>query len=267
MDAFWFAIFVTLLAGLATGIGGLIAFTARHTNPRLLAWSLGLSAGVMIFVSLIELYPIAEQSLIDLSWREADAKTFVLIAFLLGMLLIAGLDRLVPIHENPHEMHRVEEISDNEAPSKLMRVGMLSAVAIAIHNFPEGIATFLSTYHEPELGLKLAAAIAIHNVPEGIAIAIPVYFATQSRQKAILFATLSGLAEPLGALFIAFFFMPYWQEAWLAYSFAAISGVMVFIAFDQLLPAAEKYGEHHRAVYGLILGMVLMGVSLILFVV
>jgi len=253
---------ITLFAGLSTGIGSLIAFFAKKTNTKMLSFSLGLSAGVMIYVSFVEMLP---QSLHLLKGVYSNAGSwYAILAFFAGIGISLLIDRLVPEKENPHEVRFVESMNSEIDKSKLHRMGIITAAAIAIHNFPEGIATFVAAYSDLELGIPIAVAIAIHNIPEGIAVAVPIYFATGSKKKAMKFSFLSGLAEPLGALLAFLFIMPFLNDAVLGIIFAVISGIMVFISFDELLPGAQKYGNHHIPTYGVVLGMAIMAFSLLL---
>ena len=257
------ALLLTLLAGLSTGIGSLIAFVCRRTNRKFLSLALGFSAGVMIYVSLVELLAQAQQSLagqLGLRWGSWAAAG----AFFGGMLVIAVIDKLIPSGENPHEVKLMEQAGQAPPPDRLLRVGVLTALAIAVHNFPEGMATFVSALQEPEVAVPIAAAIAIHDIPEGIAVSVPVYQATGSRRKAFGYSFFSGLAEPLGALLAWLVLQPLMGPTLMGALFAAVAGVMVFISFDELLPAAREYGEHHISLYGLISGMAVMAVSLLL---
>ncbi len=256
------AFLLTLLAGLSTGIGSLLAFTARRTNTAFLSFALGFSAGVMIYVSMVEIYAQAHQAALN-AWG-LNGGWYAISAFFAGMLSIAFIDMLVPSWENPHEARIIEDMQKDRGQinNKLMRTGLMSAMAIAIHNFPEGLATFISVLHDPALGITIAAAIAIHNIPEGIAVSVPVYYATGDRKKAFIYSALSGLSEPLGALIAYLILMPFINEALFALLFASVAGIMVFISLDELLPAAREYGEAHHSVYGIIAGMMVMAVSL-----
>jgi len=255
---------LTLFAGLATGIGSALALLARRTNTRFLSAALGFSAGVMIYVSFVEILANAREILSAELGVRPGAWVAVL-AFFGGIALTALIDRLVPAAENPHEVHRVEEMH-RRPDAHLMRMGLLSAVAIALHNFPEGIATFVAALDDPKLGVSIATAVAIHNIPEGIAVAVPVFYATGSRARAFSWSFLSGLAEPLGALVAWLLLASFLGGAVRGILFAAVAGVMVFISFDELLPTAREYGEHHIAVYGLTSGMAVMAVSLALMI-
>lgn len=261
---------LTLIAGLATGIGSTIAFFTRHTNTRFLAIALGFSAGVMIYVSFIEIFFKARISLVSvLGDRVGTIVTTC--AFFGGILLIAVIDKLVPSFENPHEMHKLEELDkvpseSGKRKSGLLRTGIFTAIAIAIHNFPEGLATFTGALTDPALGVSIAVAIAIHNVPEGIAVSVPVYYATNSRKRAFSYSFLSGLAEPFGALIGYLILMNFFSQLMFGIVFASVAGIMVFISLDELLPSAQKYGEHHLSIYGLISGMAVMAISLLLFI-
>lgn len=263
-----FAFGLTLFAGLSTGIGSALAFFARTTNVRFLTASLGFSAGVMIYVAMIEIFVKARNSL---SAAAGDGKGYLIttVAFFCGILLIAIIDKLVPSFENPHEARKIEQMSGPAAEEgkrrNLERMGIFSAVAIAVHNFPEGLATFVGGIQDPALGMSIAVAIAIHNIPEGIAVSVPLYYATGSRKKAFTYSFLSGLAEPVGALVGYFLIFRYMNDYLFGFLFAMVAGIMVFISLDELLPTAEKYGEHHIAMYGVVAGMIVMATSLVLF--
>lgn len=264
---------LTLFAGLATGIGSALAFFTRTTNTRFLSAALGFSAGVMIYVSFVEIFVKAREELI-LDWGEVAGTWITVLSFFGGIALIALIDKLVPNYENPHELHSIEEMDStldtlprNEAHDfgKLKRMGVFTALAIGIHNFPEGLATFTATLSDPSLGIAIAVAIAIHNIPEGIAVSVPVYFATGSRAKAFKLSFLSGLSEPVGALVGYLLLMPFLSPTMFGVLFAGVAGIMVFISLDELLPAAEEFGEHHLSIYGMIAGMGVMALSLLLF--
>ncbi|PLX75161.1 MAG: zinc transporter ZupT [Desulfuromonas sp.] len=268
-----FAFGLTLFAGLATGIGSALAFFARTTNTRFLSLSLGFSAGVMLYVSFVEIFFKARTELVATLGNPVG--TWVTVgAFFGGIALIALIDRLVPNYENPHELHSIEEMDrglanlpDNEAHdfARLRRMGLFTALAIAIHNFPEGLATFTAALTEPSLGVAIALAIAIHNIPEGIAVSVPIYYATGSRRQAFKLSFLSGLSEPVGALVGYLLLMPFFTPLLFGILFAVVAGIMVFISLDELLPAAEEFGEHHLTICGVIAGMAVMALSLLLF--
>ncbi|MEK6797049.1 MAG: zinc transporter ZupT [Spirochaetota bacterium] len=260
---------LTLFAGLATGIGSALAFFAKRTNTRFLSIALGFSAGVMIYVSLVEIFFKAKSALVG-ALGDRPGYWLTVLSFFGGIALIALIDKLVPVFFNPHESHRIEEVqgaSTGEAlkKSKLLRMGILTALAIGIHNFPEGLATFLAAMKDPKLGIAIAVAIAVHNIPEGISVSIPIYYATGSKRKAFLLSFLSGLAEPVGVIVGYVILRPFMNDTVFGVLFAMVAGIMVFISLDELLPTAREYGEHHLSIYGLIAGMAVMAVSLLLF--
>jgi ZIP family zinc transporter len=257
---------LTLMAGLATGIGSVLAFFTKTTNTKFLSLALGFSAGVMIYVSMIEIFVKAKDALVS-SLGEAGGNWATVAGFFGGMLLIALIDKFIPKQGNPHELKKVEDMdSDKKAvqDSALLKMGTFTALAIAIHNFPEGIATFTSALQDPALGVPIAIAIAIHNIPEGIAVSVPVYFATGDRKKAFKLSFLSGLSEPIGAVAAYFLLMPFLNDIMFGVIFAGVAGIMVFISLDELLPAAKKFDEAHISIYGLIAGMAVMALSLLL---
>ncbi|AZU64018.1 zinc transporter ZupT [Neobacillus mesonae] len=262
-----FAFGLTLFAGLATGIGSLLAFFTSHTNTKFLSITLGFSAGVMIYVSMVEIFVKAKGALVH-AMGVVPGNWLTVAGFFAGMLLIASIDKFIPKQSNPHELRTVEDMTAPSAEKQpdLLKMGTFTALAIGIHNFPEGIATFTSALQDPKLGIAIAVAIAIHNIPEGIAVSVPVYFATGDKKRAFKLSFLSGLSEPIGALVAYLFLMPFLNEVMFGIIFAAVAGIMVFISLDELLPAAKRYDEAHLSIYGLIGGMAVMALSLLLFI-
>ena len=259
---------LTLFAGLATGIGSALAFFTKKTNTQFLSLALGFSAGVMIYISMVEIFFKAKDTLVS-TLGEIAGSWLTVGAFFGGMLLIAVIDKLVPSTENPHEIRKIEAIREGSPQinqTKLMRMGTLTALAIAIHNFPEGLATFTSAIKDPSLGVAIAIAVAIHNIPEGIAVSIPVFYATGNRKKAFILSFLSGLSEPVGAIIGYSFLFLFFNDIVFGVLFASVAGIMVFISLDELLPTAREYGNPHMTIYGVIAGMMVMAVSLLLFI-
>ena len=276
MNGITSALLMTLIAGAATGIGGALVLFKKKVSSNFLAAALGLSAGVMIFISLAELFPEAQAEIMAGGLKYG--KAYVLIAFFIGMGLITLIDFLIPEYENPHEASGLSLQAHTPAVGKLEqagtekamhKLGVLSAIAIAIHNFPEGIATFIGALNDAQMGLGITFAISIHNIPEGIAVAIPIYYATKSKGKALLYATLSGMSEVVGALLCiavtSIFGIDLTSNGHVfPLIMAAVAGIMIYISLDELLPTAEKYGKHHIAIAGVISGMAIMGISLLI---
>jgi len=298
-ESVWIALGLTVFAGMATGIGSAIAFMAKRTDYRFLSVATGFSAGVMLYVSFVEIF-----------YKGVDALTAIygdvwghwanVGSFFGGMLLIGLIDALIPEAENPHEPHTEAEtapLHDESAPvpdfegicgpahaggqaasydtegrrRKLMRMGLFTALAIAIHNFPEGLATFLAALQDPALGVAIAVAVALHNIPEGISVSVPIFYATGDRKKAFFYSVLSGLSEPLGAI-IAYAVLRFFVggEAGaippqvMGVLFGGVAGIMVYISLDELLPTSRAYGKGHDSLFGLAGGMLVMAVSLLL---
>lgn len=265
-----FAFGLTLFAGLSTGIGGLLSILTKRTSRKFLSAALGFSGGVMIYVSFAEILQKANKSLGEVL-GETSGGWVTAISFFGGILLILVIDRLIPSAENPHEPRLIEEMDASPAGKeerherKLMRMGLLTALAIAIHNFPEGLATFAAALYDPAVGVSIAIAIAIHNIPEGIAVAVPIHAATGSRRKALLHSFLSGLAEPVGALVGYTLLRQFFSPVTFGILFAAVAGIMVFISLDELIPTAREYDTGHVSIYGVTGGMAVMALSLLLF--
>lgn len=296
MTNVWIALGLTVFAGMATGIGSGIAFFAKKTNYRFLSISTGFSAGVMIYVSFVEILGKGQEALTS-AYGETWGAWINVAGFFVGIALIGVIDRLIPEAENPHEPHTeaaraaLRECADrhpelravyhrqesadaeNESPreGELLRMGILSALAIGIHNFPEGLATFLAALQDPAVGAAIAVALALHNIPEGVSVSVPIYYATGDRGKAFLYSALSGISEPIGAViaYVALRLVVGGQGGVMppqvtGMLFAAVAGIMVYISLDELLPTSRAYGKGHDSLLGLLAGMGVMALSLLL---
>lgn len=261
MEPIIFAFLWTLFAGLSTGIGSALAFFAKKENVLFLSVSLGFSAGVMIYVSFMELMPAADKLLAP----TVNGQWVSLASFFVGVLFIGLIDWVIPKNENPHEFfHARKDLAVlKQNTSSLSRTGLLTALAVGIHNFPEGFATFMALLQQPSVGISIAVAIALHNIPEGIAVSTPIFYATGNRYKAFWYSFSSGLAEPVGALIGYLLIRPFLNDTVLGCVFGIIAGIMVYISLDELLPTAHKYGKSHHSIVGLFIGMAVMGISLI----
>lgn len=256
----WVAFGVTLLAGLATVLGGILVVFFKQPSYRFLSFGLAFSAGAMIYVSLTEILNKSIHSF-SLAFDDKMGYAFGTLSLLLGVILVLILDLCIP---NPHETIENQSVQGINQ-QQLLRTGLLTLFAITAHNLPEGLATFFATLESPALGAPLAVAIGIHNIPEGIAIALPVYMATQKKSAALIASLVSGLAEPLGAMLGYFLLAPYLSFSVYGTVFGIIGGVMVYLAIDELLPTAKKYAQGHETVYGLVTGMACLALSLVMF--
>ena len=246
---------LTVFAGLSTGIGSAIAYFIKKPRVTYLSFSLGLSAGVMIYISFMEFLPDA---------LEAVGEFWGMAGFFIGIATIGIIDLLVPEPENPHHYEGLDAPTAARESNNLMRTGLLTALAIGIHNFPEGLATFTSTLSDVRLGIFIAIAIAIHNIPEGIAVSVPIFYATSNKNKAFFYSFLSGVSEPIGAVVGYLILLPFLTPTFLAAVLAFIAGVMVYISLDELLPMAHRYGHGHLVIAGIVSGMLIMAVSLLM---
>jgi len=256
------AFVMSSLAGMSTAIGGAIACFSKRTDEKFLSASLGFSAGVMLLVSFNELLPDSRASLEPLLGQRY-AGLAAAASLLAGAAVAFLINRLVPGEDEPRGKAGGGGRS-GPAPA-LVRVGLVTAVAVTVHNLPEGIATFMASYADLRLGLPVAVAIALHNIPEGIAVAVPVYYGTGSRLKALLYSTLSGLSEPVGALLAFLILAPFISGTVLGVIFAAVSGIMIYISFDGLIPASQRYGHTGTALLGLFSGLLFMKLAMTLF--
>lgn len=257
---FTIALLITLMAGLATTIGGGIAFVISKNDLKTLSVGLGFSAGVMIFLSFTDMLPEADK-LLTQSFPTAHS-WITYLGFIIGLVLAILIDYFIPDHIDEEDVLHPDEPMHHT--SKIKRAGIFTAVAICIHNFPEGIATFFSTTQSITLGLSVGIAIAIHNIPEGIAVALPIYHVTGKKRYAMLYAALSGVTEPIGALVGMLLFGIFLPQGLIGMLMAAVAGIMIYISFDTLLPLAKEYGNWHRSIIGIISGILIIWLSLIL---
>ncbi len=293
MQDVWIALGLTLFAGMATGIGSAIAFTAKRTNYRFLSVATGFSAGVMLYVSFVEIFVKGTAALTS-TYGPYWGHWVNVGSFFGGILLIGLIDNLIPAAENPHETHSEAETAPLHNPAapipdfaaepagsgdhhhnlqhtKLMRMGLFTALAIGIHNFPEGLATFLAALQDPSLGVAIAIAVALHNIPEGISVSVPIFYATGNRKKAFFYSVMSGLAEPVGAI-VAYMLLRLFlggdtgaiPSQVMGILFGGVAGIMVYISLDELLPTSRAYGKGHDSLLGLVGGMAVMALSLLL---
>ncbi len=264
-------ILVTVAAGLCTGIGSVAALFVKEFKHRYLSMMLGFSAGVMIYVSFVDLLFKSIRE-IGLGWAN--------VWFFAGILLISAIEQLVPhvwleekqdafpADPDPMGSMRRRRRGQGTAPARdlsdrqLMNTGLLTAAGIAIHNFPEGMGVLFTSVHDLTIGVPLAIAIGLHNIPEGIAVSMPIYYATRSRKKAFFYSFFSGVTEPIGAIFGYLIIRPFLTEPVLMATLALVGGIMVFISFDELLPVSFSRGEEHIAIAGLLVGMAVMALSL-----
>lgn len=250
MDANYFtALLLAAVAGLSTTIGSVIGIFVRKPSKSFMAFTLGFAAGVMILVSFVELLAGAIESI---------GFGYAHIAFFGGIAFIFLIDFAIP-HDYKAEHHKSKK---NSADSRLLRTGLLVALGIGIHNFPEGMVTFVGALENIKVGVAITVAIGIHNIPEGLAVSVPIFVATGSRKKAFLWSFLSGVSEPAGAALAALILFPFLTETLLGVVLAAVGGIMVFISLDELVPSAREYGKEHLAIVGVVVGMVVMAVSL-----
>lgn len=284
-EHFWIALGLTTLAGISTAIGGLIGVISKRTNTKFLAAALGLSAGVMIYISFMEMMPLSIDAFKTIytnnpALNGPPPEFWTVLSFFGGIFIIMIIDLLVPAMKNPHEIKTEEDLAEmdvekfekddtghltKEANQSLLKTGVVTLIVVALHNFPEGMVTFFSTMDSVTVGFGIAVAIAIHNIPEGIAIATPLYYSTGSKKRGFLMALLAGLAEPVGGLIGYFVLREIMGEYMLGVTYCLVSGIMVYISLDELLPTAEKYGHHHWSMIGVVLGFAIMAATMLIF--
>lgn len=243
------AFLITFGVGLATGIGAVFAFFGKKENTLFLSLSLGFSAGIMLYLSAMEILPAS---------LKMTSQTDTAIGFLIGVLFIGIIDKMIPNNENPHEFfHKQADLKHLKTPpyNHLLKTAVFTAFAIGLHNFPEGFATFISLLEQPQIGIGIAVAVALHNIPEGIAVSVPVFYATGSRKKAFWYSFLSGLSEPIGAVIGYMVLKPFLSDSVVGLVLSATAGIMVYIALDELLPSAGGYAQNHWVILSLLAGM------------
>lgn len=250
---------MTLFAGLSTVVGGFLTFFIKRTNIKALSIGLGFSAGVMIFLSFTEILKNANDMLMN--FFPNFSQWLVFAGFTVGVITAILIDYFIPDHID-EDLFSVQEHCAHH--HKIKRAGLLTAIAISVHNFPEGMATFFVGTQNIALGVSVAIAIGLHNIPEGMAVALPIYHATGKKRLAIWYTFLSGISEPIGALIGLFALQYFLPQATIGFLFAAVAGIMVYISFDTLLPLSREYGDGHYSVFGIMFGIFFIWASLLL---
>jgi len=245
-------ILLSLLAGLSTVIGAFIVFFSKSGSKKMITFALAFSAGVMITLSFTDLFPTAEKTLTN-HFGVFNGIILSLLFLIIGILVAMLIDNFIPSEKECN--------SSKNQNNNLYKVGFVSMIALMLHNFPEGIATYVSGYQNISLGINLAIAIALHNIPEGIAIAMPIYYSSKSKGKAFKYTFISGIAEPIGAIFAFLFLKPYINDLILSIIFALVTGIMLYIAFEELIPEARIYGYNKLYIFSLVLGICVIPIS------
>ena len=266
------ALLLSTIAGLSTVIGGLVTFFIKKNSLKFLSFGLGLSAGVMLFVSLVDIYPEATEMI-----KNQLGESFIWLTTLffgLGILIAILIDYFIPDHiqtqmftkqigANEQCVDSTDCVENEDAIisiGKIKRAGLITAIVVALHNLPEGLATFFLASQDIMLGISIVVAIAIHNIPEGMEISIPVYQATHSKRKAFLYSFLSGMAEPIGGIFGFVLIKTLFPNLCIGVLFALVAGIMTYIS---LLPLSKDYDTGHYSISGVVLGLLLMSILLI----
>lgn len=266
----FYSFMLTLFVGLTMGLGSLFSLLLKDKNEKFLSFSLSFSAGIMIYISFMEILPEG-MHLIEETANGRRGKIIALAAFFGGMIFTALLEKMVHSmgsdHHHDLDSDKVDHSHNHDHIDKdhMEKLGIMTAVSVGIHNLPEGLAVFTTGLKDITIAIPLAIAVILHNIPLSIAISVPIYYATNSRKKAFIYASLVGLCQPLGAIIGYALFSSFFSDMLFGILFCIISGIMVFVSLDELLPASQQYEDHHFSIYGTILGMMLMAVSLMLF--
>ncbi|MDE6195818.1 MAG: zinc transporter ZupT [Erysipelotrichaceae bacterium] len=245
MSQEFFALLMAAGAGLSTVLGSFIIFSKKTQSNKVISFALAFAAGAMVSVSLIEFYPESVR-LFEEGLDVKNGTVFTIISLTFGVIIAYAIDRFVPHDDTQSQEHK---------HVNLMHVGFVSMVAMLLHNFPEGIATYMSAYSDATLGISVAIAIGMHNIPEGITVALPVFIATKSKRKAIWYTFLSGVSEPIGALLAFTLLRPFLNDVLLATVFGIVGGIMIYISLEELYPSSREYGYTKMALLALFLGI------------
>ena len=250
---------ITLFAGLSTALGGLVVFFGNTEKLNWLSFTMSFAAGVMLYVSFVEILP---ESYLEFKHNndQNTALLYVLGFFVFGTLFAIFTDKFLPEQKINSQVNKSITSKNN----KIYRSGILIALTMALHNFPEGIVTFIGSVNDISFGLVIGLAIALHNIPEGMAISVPIYHATGSKKKAFLYSALSGFTEPLGALFCYFVINSYLDDFLTAAVMSIVSGIMIFISIFVLIPLSFEYKDKYEHILGLVIGMFVIGISIYL---
>lgn len=262
--------FITFLAGASTAIGAALTFVIKRDDFRWLALGMSFSAGVMLYLSFMDILPISFSQIAGdgADWLgigvEKTSKIAGMAAFFLGAAAAALIDAFIPSHVHSDMLSAASQ-EPSQKGGRLNRMAVITAVAISIHNFPEGLSVFVTGLEDINVGMAVGFAIMLHNIPEGISVSLPVYTATGSKGYSFMVGALSGLTEPLGAIVAYLFLAPLLTNTVIGCVLASTAGIMVYIALDELLPMAREYGEEHYGIFGAFAGMGVMVLGSLVF--
>lgn len=243
-----YSFLITFIAGASTLLGMIVLLFNKKNSGKIIAASLSFAAGVMICVSLLDLIPEGI-NLLTSRYKNFVSIMFFLIFLCIGVLTSMMIDKNMP---------------ENKSNGKLYRVGIISMLAIILHNIPEGIATFMASSMDMKLGISLALAISMHNIPEGISISVPIYYSTRSVKKSFLYTLISALSEPFGALLAYLFLQNLITDSFMGMLFSFIAGIMIHISFYELLPTSKKYNENKLTSIFFVIGIIFMCINLLI---
>lgn len=258
---------LTTIVGLTMGFGSLLSYLVKRSNRKFLSLSLSFSAGIMIYTAFMAILPegihLLEENLGEAGYYIA------LLAFFGGMFLTALVEKIVHRFgghhhgfEEEHEHHHHEHEHEHEHNHHTTNLGIMSAIAIAIHNLPEGLAVYTTGLKDISLAIPIAIGVILHNIPLSIAITMPIFYATGSRKKGFIYSLMVGLCQPLGAILGHLILSNFLNDVVHGILFALVGGIMIFISLDELLPISRKDDDHHIGIYVTILGMMIMAIAM-----
>ncbi len=238
---------VSTIAGLSTVLGAFIVFlkVKEENRAKFITFCLSFSLMIMIGISITDLIPNSLSVLL-----KENLKKGIVLAVLAIVTGIVGIKLLI---------NKIEKAKTN--CNSLYTLGILNMIALMLHNFPEGVATFLSSMQDMNMGIHLGLAIMLHNIPEGISIAVPIYYSTKSKKEALKKTFLSGFAEPLGAILAFVLFKNYITDSLISIVLLFVAGIMITISIEEILPETLKYKENSYIIKGFLAGIILIVIN------
>lgn len=240
------ALLISTLAGLSTVVGGLVVFLKVKNINKFISFCLSFTAIIMLGISILELFPESFFKLVS-KYNITHILLIIIFLFIISALIIRIINYFLKTTNNWY------------------KIGILNMIALMLHNFPEGITTFITSFHNINIGLKISIAIMFHNIPEGIAIAAPIYSATKSKKEALLKTFISGISEPIGALFAYLFLKNYINDYLISLLLIIVACIMICLSIEKILPEAIKSDNKDSMLFGIILGVVVLFITVFLF--
>lgn len=251
-----FALLLTLVLGLFILLGTIIVFITKN-NEKFVSFSLALAFGVMISLSIFELFPEAYEHLEILeNWKIP----VLLGCIMVGIIILKLLDHFIPHHADDEGHHH----SKKEHMEHLYHIGIVSSIALVLHNLIEGMAIYGTASTSIHLGLLVGLGVGLHNIPMGMVIASTFYKSSENKKKTVVISFLISISTFVGGLIMFFLNGIMKEELILGILLSITLGMIIYIALFELLEQMIHSKNKKETIIGIILGTSILFLSLLI---